>query len=420
MKTTHTFDREEVMAYLDGELAPSRAAAVRQHLESCAECRALSGDLRAVSARLADWTVEPSPVTLASLAGRTWAVSGPQEKRRLTLRVYGWVSRRSVFGLPRWVLVGVPALAVLLLAIVVPRTTTRMRSRPSPIETSSVESNVREALRSTTAQTPSASPRAVVSDQRMRGQGQQQAEALLTLSLAQQRAAGPMIVRTASMTLSTDSFDTMRPAIEGLVTAHAGRIAALSVAGEPGSGRALHATLRIPVTRLDAALAALRQLGKVTAESQASEEVTDSYRDLTVRIGNSKREEQRLVEVLAKRTGDLADVLAVEQALARVRGDVEQMEAQERALKGRVDDSTVTLEVQENRRADLALGPLQIPARFRNALVDGLTSAAEGVIGVALGLLSAAPTLVLWVIVLWWPVRRVWKIVRAAGQGALP
>ena len=186
---------------------------------------------------------------------------------------------------------------------------------------------------------------------------------------AQPARTGPMIVRTANIRLSTDAFDTMRAQVERLTTAHDGRIGSIEISGEPASGRSLNATLRIPTARFDAALAAIRQLGKVSSESQSSEEITDAYRNLTVRIANSRREEQRLVELLTKRTGDLADVLAVEQALARVRGEVEEMESVERAMIGRVDEATVMLRVSENYRADLGLGPVSLGTRFHNALV---------------------------------------------------
>ena len=50
MTITHEIEREEVMAYLDGELAASRAIAVRAHLDHCEECRELADELREVSA----------------------------------------------------------------------------------------------------------------------------------------------------------------------------------------------------------------------------------------------------------------------------------------------------------------------------------------------------------------------------------
>lgn len=64
MTSPHAIDREDVMAYLDGELAAERAALVRVHLDTCESCRQLAADLRDVSARLHEWQVEPSPAVL--------------------------------------------------------------------------------------------------------------------------------------------------------------------------------------------------------------------------------------------------------------------------------------------------------------------------------------------------------------------
>ena len=121
----------------------------------------------------------------------------------------------------------------------------------------------------------------------------------------------------------------------------------------------------------------------------------------------------RLVELLSRRTGDLADVLAVERELARVRLEIERMDAETRATRQRVDLATVALTVQEQYRADLALGPLPLPVRFKNALVDGLRQASESLVGAAIVVLQIAPTLMVWMVILAWPARWAWRRVRA-------
>ena len=51
--TGHTIDREEVMAYVDGELEPARLSVVQAHVNTCAECGALCcGDCVEVVLRL--------------------------------------------------------------------------------------------------------------------------------------------------------------------------------------------------------------------------------------------------------------------------------------------------------------------------------------------------------------------------------
>jgi hypothetical protein len=222
-----------------------------------------------------------------------------------------------------------------------------------------------------------------------------------------------MIVRTASMSLISDSFDQIRESLERLVASHQGRVTSMNVTGDPSSRRSLRATVGVAAARMDALLAGLRGLGKVQEESLGSEDVTESFRDLTLRTANARREEQRLVELLSRRTSDLADVLAVERELARVRLEIERMEAETRATQQRVDLATVTLTVQEQYRADLALGPLPLPTRFKNALVDGSRHAAESLIAAAILLLQIAPMLLVWGLILAWPVRWAWRRVRA-------
>ena len=60
----HPVEREEIMMFMDGELAAGRAVFVSRHLESCpARHRALA-DFRATSQSLSHWAVHPAPMVL--------------------------------------------------------------------------------------------------------------------------------------------------------------------------------------------------------------------------------------------------------------------------------------------------------------------------------------------------------------------
>jgi hypothetical protein len=225
--------------------------------------------------------------------------------------------------------------------------------------------------------------------------------------------ATQMIVRTATISLSTDKFDEIRAGLERVVTTHHGSVAALTVTGDPPNQRSINATLRVPAAELDAALAGVRALGRVLQESQSSEDVTDAHRDLAIRISNAKIEEQRLDQILKDRTGKLSDVLSVEQEQSRVRTEIEQMEAQELAMRNRATLSTITVDVSERYVADLSdSSPTPVGVRLRNAFVDGARGAIESAVGVTLAVLSAAPTLLLWTAVLFFPVRLTWRRLR--------
>ena len=138
---------------------------------------------------------------------------------------------------------------------------------------------------------------------------------------------------------------------------------------------------------MDQALTALRSLGRVSDESQSGEDVTDQMIDLDARLTNARNTEKRLTEVLKNRTGDLADVLAVEREVARVREEIERLDAQRKTLEQRVSFATVTLTVTEERQAQLDTGGVPVHCQLRNAFVEGLQAAYESALSVAIGLL---------------------------------
>jgi hypothetical protein len=108
-------------------------------------------------------------------------------------------------------------------------------------------------------------------------------------------------------------------------------------------------------------------------------------------------------------------VLAVEQAQSRVRTEIEQMDAQELAMRNRAALSTISVQATERYRAELAdTGPLPIGVRLRNAIVDGARTALESLVGFALAVLGAAPTLLLWAAILFLPAR--WVVRRVRGR----
>ena len=427
--TRHAIDRDEVMVYVDGELAGARLAEVEAHVTACEECRTQVDEIRTISARLSAWRVPDAPNGLAGIR-KTVAASVIS-----TAPASSWWRSRSLVSRRRLAIAG--GLAVLAAGIVVtPWIVTR---RQTPLSMAATVENRPPHSGTTTFGKPTApagdasapapppapappapppppSPPPVVAGQGQAGGGRQLMQRPAEGQPAQARDR--MIIRTARMVLTSDRFDQIRAELERLVAAHQGRLTSLNMSGDPSSRRSLHATVGVPAGRLDALLAGLRGLGRMQEESLGSDDVTESFRDLTLRISNARREERRLVELLTRRTGDLADVLAVEREIARVRLDIERMEAEMRATEQRVDLATVTLTVQEQYRADLAIGPLPLKLRFKNAIVDGFRHAAESLVAASLIALQAAPMLLVWSLILVWPVRWIWR--KASGFVSRP
>jgi anti-sigma factor RsiW len=378
--STHSVQREEVMAYLDGELAPRRATAVAAHLEECGECRILAAELRGVSQQLLAWEVEPVPGQLSERISAAAAVGQPSQRKSLRLGrlapSWGWWPRR-------WGIVGLGIVAAVVLMIVAFGTPNLLRNKYSAWMAAQT---AREGAESGTARSQ----------------------------------FGPMIVRTAEVTLVTKEIDAARTSIERIVAQHQGYIAKLAGEGQTGAGRTLTATLRVPANQFDVTLAELKKLGQVVQESQKGEEVTAQYVDLQARLANARHTEKRLIELLAQRTGKLSDVLDVEKELASVRGEIERMDAQRKTMENQVQFATVEVKVSEEYKAQLGLAPYSAGTRLRNALLEGWHAAVEGALAVAVFLLNYGPSLLFWALIFFWPARWVWRRWRAGRAGVDP
>jgi uncharacterized small protein (DUF1192 family) len=385
--TTHPIEREDLMAWLDGELSAERAAGVAAHVKTCDECLSLVEELRRVSAQLAAWQVEPAPASLDARVGEALQQT-PQKD------VLSPASPKRHFLIPTWAwqLSGIAALLLIIAAISMPNL---LRSRMA----------VNEAL---TKRQPAVSMPAApypTSQNELVGLGDSGATV----------PAGPMIIRTATLVVVAKDFDAARPVFERLLRQHGGYIAQLSTSGRGDAARALTATLRVPADRMDALFAELKKIGRVEGEGQMGEEVTQQYVDLVARLKNARVTEQRLAQILAQRTGKVADVLEVEREIARVRGEIERMEAQRKTLENQVAFASVRFELREEYHAQLNVTPPSTATRLRNAAVEGYKSAVENAIDLAVFFLNAGPTLLLWGLIFFWPARLLWRRLRRAA-----
>ncbi len=415
---THPIQPEELMAYLDGELAPEQAAAAAAHLEQCAECRALATELRGVSNQMLSWQVELSPERLTSAvleaAREAEGKLGPKSDRAVSKQnaaaTHSWWRALSMRQIA-WGLSG-GAAVLLVFTVSVPNLHRSRVGISQPVEkdvatyppsTSEAGPQSEKLTRSAGNPIPSAPP-----SQDLRSVSRE----IKTVRGVPPDMGSPMIARTASLAVLCKQFEPARAGMEAILRVHRGYIAQLTVKTTEGAPRELDATLQVPADQLDAVLAELKALGRVEQESQAAEEVTKQFVDLTARLKNARETEQRLITVLRERTGKVGDVLEVEQEIARVRGEIEQMDAERKSLESRVRLSTVQFRLTEEYKAGLNLPRPSAATRLQNAIVEGLRDAFENVVSLAILALNAGPTLLLWVLILFWPARLAWRRVR--------
>ncbi|HZF72589.1 MAG TPA: DUF4349 domain-containing protein, partial [Gemmatimonadaceae bacterium] len=105
--------------------------------------------------------------------------------------------------------------------------------------------------------------------------------------------------------------------------------------------------VKIPAPRYDEAVSSLSTIGKLETVNTQAQDVGEEYVDVTARVTNARRLEERLISLLSNRTGKLDEVLRVERELARVREEIERYEGRLRYLGARVATSTLTITVHE-------------------------------------------------------------------------
>ena len=435
-KPNHMVEPEELMAYLDGELSAEQALDTAAHLEHCRECQKLAAELKEVSEMLVAWEVEeveeglPDRIASELDKGEHEKPASSFLKRWPRVR---FPTRREMLWRG-----GLAATALIIFLIV----NSNLRRNPSSFQYATEPPSKRDGLGQ--AAMPLATPPpadAIIAHKYPAGGGGGRASAgklegyngtvngrfnrgqsEVEEEEAQESAVdstvdlkSPMIIRTADLavTVKNDEFDKARAAIDEILKRYHGHVADLTVNTPTGSARSLTGTLRVPSNQLDAAMADLKVLGRVEKELQSGEEVTQQYVDLQARLANSKHTEQRLTEILRERTGKLSDVLAVEMQISRVRGEIEQMEAQRKTMKNQVDFATLNLTVSEDYKKELTAVPPSTGTQFRNAAVEGYRSLVDGIIAVLLWFLSVGPTLLLWAAILFFPLRIAWRKVRS-------
>jgi acetolactate synthase regulatory subunit len=158
---------------------------------------------------------------------------------------------------------------------------------------------------------------------------------------------GSMLVRVGQASLQVDSLEVGLARVREVARRTNAVIANTSMQTGRQETRAATLELRVPSQRFDEAVNGLSPIGKVESVNVSVEDVGEEYVDMQARMANARRLEERLVELLATRTGKLSDVLSVERELARVREEIERYEGRLRYLRTRASVSTLNIAMHE-------------------------------------------------------------------------
>ncbi len=222
--------------------------------------------------------------------------------------------------------------------------------------------------------------------------------------------AGREIAVTASATVEVTDAAAAADEIGAAAVAAGGFVETMSIGGVSGPDAGVQSdiypptpsgswiSVRVPSDRLQETIAALAEIGTVTASQIDRRDVTTEAVDLRARVAALETSVARLTELLAQ-SASTADLIAAESALSARQSELDSLRQQLTWLEGQVDLSSVSITLTEPAPAVNA-----DPAGFGDGVVagwNGLVAALNGVV-VAIGFLlpwiavAAVAALIVW------------------------
>lgn len=216
------------------------------------------------------------------------------------------------------------------------------------------------------------------------------------------------LIYTGAVTIEVNDVDRALAEVRGVVQGLGGYAGDLTQTLS-GTARA-EITLRVPVEKFEPLMTEISALGRPLSREIGTQDVGEEWVDLEARVKTKRQGEQRLIELL-KQTGNVQNLLEVERELARVRGEIEQVEGRQRYLANQVALSTVTVTLVTPAGVQPVAG-WRYGTVWGNA-INSFAVVGQGLLTLATYALVLAPYwLGLWALVVAW---RRWRARRQAA-----
>jgi hypothetical protein len=203
------------------------------------------------------------------------------------------------------------------------------------------------ALLERSARPPASAPAPAGAPARERSQAVQAPGAPPPAADTAPRAPRREIERAASLTLATprDRIEETADDAIRVTDRHRGFVMTSSVSAGEGAKAGANLDLRIPSTRLQAALADLSELAHVRARTQDTRDITGAFRSPRRRLADAFAERRALLRQLA-RAVTINETAAVRARLRAVNRRIDRVQAELRRLRDRVSFSAVSLAIE--------------------------------------------------------------------------
>lgn len=196
-----------------------------------------------------------------------------------------------------------------------------------------------------------------------------------------------MVIREATVDLRADHPGDVADSIINLAASAGGFVVQADKTGVGDEVTRVEVTLRVPEKEFEPTLVRLRALGTPLREQIGGQDVTEEFVDLQARLRAKQKLETRLTEILGQ-AASVKETLEVENELARVRTEIEQLQGRSKYLEDRVRMSTIHV------TATAPFQPTAVdPESFASHMAEAFDTAGDAFVAVVGGLVVVAGAL---------------------------
>jgi hypothetical protein len=219
------------------------------------------------------------------------------------------------------------------------------------------------------------------------------------------------IVRTGSATLEVADIDKTLDSIAALAVQYSGYVVSSnryngdqnqvydkSIMVPATGSQGGDISLRVPADKFDEVLQKLNAMAvKVLSENTNSQDVTEQYSDLQAQLKNQQAAEAQYLDIL-KKADNVKDILAVQQELTTVRGNIESLQGRIQYLDRTSDMSLIAVTLTKTK--PIGESTWDVTGIFKSA-VDGLITLGKALLSILIWLLVFSPVWIIILVVVW-------------------
>jgi hypothetical protein len=162
---------------------------------------------------------------------------------------------------------------------------------------------------------------------------------------------GPQVIRQAQLAISVKSgkFDSSLASVRSLVELEQGYVSGTDAQANPVTNDQIRTgviTFMVPAAKFDETIDALSKMGTVQNEHISGQDVSAQYVDLQARLANEEAQRNAMLALLAK-AQSVSDIIAVQNQLGQITGQIEQLKGQIQYIDHNVAFSTISVSLTE-------------------------------------------------------------------------